>query len=88
MKNSTHYITNTCFVKKFNSGVDDEEFDYHYDKNSRFIKVLEDSDWLFQFTGEQPKKMIKGTVIHVSRLVQHKMIQGTTNLTVQVLEVL
>ena len=60
----------------------------YLDKKSRFLKVLEDSDWHFQFTGEKPKKMIKGTVIHISRLVKHKMIKGTTKLTVQVLEVL
>lgn len=88
MKNSTHYITNNCFVKEFNVNVDDEELSNHRHKKSRFLKVLEDSDWHFQFTGEKPKKMIKGTVIHISRLVKHKMIKGTTKLTVQVLEVL
>jgi len=88
MENSTHYITNTCFIKKLNVNVYDEDLTNHRHKNSRFLKVLEDSDWHFQFVGEEPKKMIKGTVIHISRLVKHKMIQGTTNLTIQVLEVL
>lgn len=86
--NTTQYITQNCFFKEFKISNDDEEFEYHLDKTSRFLKVLNTSDWMFQFKDVAPQKMTKGMVIHISKKIKHKMIKGTTNLSVQVLEVL
>ena len=86
--NTAHYITHNCFFKEFNLNDDDEELEYHLDNTSRFVKVLNSSGWMFQFQNCEAQKMTKGMVIHISKKIKHKMIKGTTNLSVQVLEVL
>lgn len=86
--NTSHYITHNCFIKELSLSNDDTELEYHLDKTSRFVRVLNSSDWLFQFQNCKARKMTKGMVIHVSKRIKHKMIKGTTNLMVQVLEVL
>jgi len=85
--NTTQYITQSCFFKEFEIINDDYELEYHLDKCSSFVKVINNSDWMFQFKNYAPQKMTKGLVIHISKKIKHKMIKGTTNLTIQVLEV-
>jgi hypothetical protein len=80
------YITKNCFLKVFSINAKDEEYNYHLDPNSRLIKVLEGTGWSIKFKNRTAKQIGPGSVIHISKRVIHKLIKGTSNLKVQVLE--
>jgi len=80
------YITKNCFLKVFSVNEKDEEYNYHLDANSRLMKVLEGTGWSIKFKNKTAKQIGPGSVIHISKRAIHKLIKGTSNLKVQVLE--
>lgn len=81
-----NYITSNCFIKEFLIQGQDSEYSYHKDSTSRIMKVLEGEGWCIKFKNREPKQITPGTVIHISKQVIHKLVKGTSNLKVQVLE--
>ena len=77
---------NTVFEKKITLAGFDEELDWHTDGATRFMKVIEGVGWHFQFEGESPKEIGPGTSIHINKNSIHKLIKGSTDLKVRIIE--
>jgi len=71
-------------VRTFSQDIDEDELVWHRDKKDREIKVLEETDWMFQFDNELPQ-IIKD-VIFIPKNTYHRVIKGTNNLNITILE--
>lgn len=75
---------NNLVVRTFSQDIDEDELVWHRDKKDREIKVLEETDWMFQFDNELPQ-IIKD-VIFIPKNTYHRVIKGTNNLNITILE--
>lgn len=74
--------TNDHLVREFNSTTDKEELVWHRDREDRKVTVLQDTDWQFQFDNELPIPLYKGLELFIPKGVYHRVLKGTTTLTV------
>lgn len=70
--------------RKFTHDVDDSELVWHRDRNDREVKVLESTDWEFQLEDSIPQQL-KDTIF-IPKETYHRLIKGTGNLNVRILE--
>jgi quercetin dioxygenase-like cupin family protein len=86
--------TNTQTNKKENvfeteiplTSIDHIELDWHTDGKTRFMQVLEGVGWKFQFKDEPAREVGPGTSIHINKNSIHKLIKGSTDLKVRIVE--
>lgn len=73
-------------VRVFNHDVETEELVWHRDKKDRKVTVLNDTDWKFQMDNEIPLDMKKNITIFIPKETYHRVIKGTTDLIVEIIE--
>ncbi len=81
------YISDTEWIREFDPFItESEEYVWHRDYNDRTVTVLEGSGWQFQVDNELPVLINKGDEIFIPKLVYHRLIPGTTNLKIKIIE--
>jgi len=75
---------NNLIVRTFSQNIDDDELVWHRDEKDREVTVLEETDWQFQFDNELPQ-LLKD-VIFIPKNTYHRVIKGTGELNLQILE--
>ena len=86
MKPYQEVINNNSRLREFKVDVDDDELKWHRDKNDRYVTILEGENWQFQRDNELPLALQKGDVIFISREIYHRVIKGTTDLLISIIE--
>lgn len=87
MKTDTNkHITQEGITRIFNTKINNDELEWHRDKRTRFVKVLDGEGWKIQFDKELPKDIIPGTTIHINKNSYHRMLKGRTDLVVRIVE--
>lgn len=84
MKPYTQTHNDSIIHRKFTQDIDDSELVWHRDERDRQVTVLQETDWLFQFDNEIPK-VLKDTIF-IPRNTYHRLIKGTEDLMIQILE--
>lgn len=79
-------IDESSFIRKFDQDVEPIELVWHRDERDRVVKVLEGEGWSFQFDNEIPRKLQKGDIVEINKMVYHRVIKGDTNLVLEVYE--
>ena len=59
-----------------------EELKWHCDEEDRYVELIEESDWEFQFDDDLPIRFPKRLII--PRMVWHRVIKGNGDLKVAV----
>ena len=72
--------------RNFSQDIDESELIWHMDKEDRYVKVLNESDWGFQMDNELPIKIEKGNVIEIPPYQYHRIIKGKGDLVVRIWE--
>lgn len=72
-------------IRRFDPDMPEHLFKWHWDREDRVIEVLEDNDWRFQYDNEMPIPMLTGVDIKIPAGVIHRVIKGTTPLSVKIL---
>lgn len=72
-------------IRHFDPSYPEHLFKWHWDEEDRTIEVLEDSDWRFQYDNEMPIPMLVGVDIKIPAGVIHRVIRGTTPLSIKIL---
>ena len=72
-------------MRHFDSSYPEHLFKWHWDEEDRTIEVLEDNDWRFQYDNEMPIPMLAGVDINIPAGTIHRVIKGTTALSVKIL---
>jgi len=75
---------NNLIVRTFSQNISEDELVWHRDENDREVTVLQETDWKFQFDNEVPQ-LLKD-VIFIPKNTYHRVIKGTGELNLQILE--
>ena len=75
---------NNLIERTFSSETDPESLVWHRDREDRQVTVLQETDWQFQFDNEIPQ-LLKD-VIFIPKNTYHRVIKGTGELNLQILE--
>jgi hypothetical protein len=71
-------------IRTFEPKYPDHLYKWHSDPEDRIIKVLEDSDWRFQYDNELPTPLLAGIDIKIPKGTIHRIIKGTTKLKIKI----
>jgi hypothetical protein len=71
-------------VRTFSQDIDEEELVWHRDRQDRQVTILGKTDWQFQFDNELPQ--VLKDVIFIPKNTYHRLIKGTGELNLQILE--
>ena len=86
MKPYQEVINNNSRSREFKIDIDSNELTWHKDEKDRYVTILEGKDWEFQLDNELPLELKKGDCIFIPRQTYHRVIKGTTDLTIQIQE--
>ena len=76
---------NTIY-RNFSQDIDESELIWHRDKEDRYVKVLNESDWGFQMDNELPRTLKEGDIITIPSKVYHRAIKGNGDLVIKIKE--
>ena len=71
-------------IRIFDPEYPEHLYKWHSDPEDRIVEILTDSDWRFQFDNEIPIPMLAGDVIKIPQGVIHRIIRGSTVLTIKI----
>lgn len=77
---------NNFFIRTFDENLIDHELIWHRDKKNREITVLNGMNWKFQYDNSLPFILKIGDRIHVPAETYHRLIKGTTALSLKIIE--
>ena len=84
MKPYTQVKSNDIIERIFTPDIEEEELVWHRDEKDREVRVIGDTDWMFQFDNEIPQ-LLKN-VIFIPRNTYHRVIKGTGELNIVIQE--
>ncbi len=70
--------------RKFTQDIDEQELVWHRDRNDREVQVVGQTDWMFQLEDEIPQ--VLKDVIFIPKDTYHRLIKGTGELNVHIIE--
>jgi len=72
--------------RRFSKFCNTNELVWHRDLKDRYVKVLNRSDWKFQYDNELPIDLTKEKIIFIPKMHYHRIIKGTTDLEIAIKE--
>ena len=72
--------------RTFTTDVVSEELSWHRDREDRIVKVISETDWLFQFDEQLPIRLYKNQELRIPKNTFHRVIKGKTDLVVEIME--
>ena len=75
MKPYTQVKSNDIIERIFTPDIEEEELVWHRDEKDREVRVIGDTDWMFQFDNDLPISFRHP--IYISKGVIHRVIKGT-----------
>lgn len=69
-------------IRVFKSDTIIEELKWHWDEEDRYVELIEESDWKFQFDDSLPIQFPKKLII--PRMMWHRVIKGNGDLKVSI----
>ena len=70
--------------RKFTQDIDEQELVWHRDRNDREVKIIGETDWMFQLEDEIPQQL-KDTIF-IPKETYHRLIKGTGELNILIQE--
>ena len=77
-------VNDNVVIREFQEGIDSDEMKWHWDREDRIVKVLEDTDWQFQMDNQLPIQMKKDVEIFIPKGSWHRVIKKYGNLVVKI----
>ena len=79
-------LSDGSFIRVFNHQAEEHLFKWHKDDKPRVIRIINETDWKFQFDDGMPFEVYRNQHIAVPSDYYHRVIPGTTPLWVQITE--
>ena len=73
-------------TRKFSPSVNSEELVWHRDRRDRIITIVEGNNWKLQMDNELPVTLKPGDSFSIPKNTYHRVIKGTSDLVVTILE--
>lgn len=86
MKPYNQTIRGNKILREFAHDTDSHELVWHRDKKDRYVKVLEGNGWKFQLDNSLPINLTEGQTIFIPKEVYHRILKGSDNLKIQIIE--
>lgn len=91
MKNNSHVPAKQTtdgnkIIRTFSHDVPKDELKWHWDEKDRKIKILNVNDWYLQFDNQMPEKLVEGQTLFIKAGDWHRVIKGTTDLKIEIVE--
>jgi hypothetical protein len=81
-------IDDCSWIRTFDPQVaENDEYVWHRDYEDRIVEVLEGCNWKFQFDNQLPFLINKGDVLHIQKMIYHRIIPSEEKLTIKITEV-
>lgn len=74
------------FRRVFEQHVHDDELVWHRDRKDRTVLVIESNGWKYQADNKLPVELKPGDTLHINALEYHRIIKGSGNLVVEIVE--
>ena len=76
---------NSDVIKRtFSKSVNENELEWHRDKEDRIVIPINENDWYIQFDNELPQSLEPGKIIHIPKGLIHRLIKGKSNLSISI----
>jgi hypothetical protein len=75
-------LSDTGVIRTFRETLDNEELKWHWDDEDRYVELIDESDWEFQFDDALPIKFPKRLII--PRMMWHRVIKGKGDLKIAI----
>ena len=75
-------VSENEIIREFKEKYPDHLYKWHSDPEDRLIKVLEDSDWKFQYDNDIPTPLLTGIDIKIPKGTIHRIIPGKSQLKI------
>ena len=72
--------------RTFSHDVPENELVWHRDREDRIVLPLNENDWMVQFDNELPTKLMVGEEYFIPKNVYHRVIKGSGDLMVEIIE--
>jgi quercetin dioxygenase-like cupin family protein len=86
MKPYQEILNGNSRLREFKLDIDNDELKWHRDKKDRYVTILEGENWQFQKDNELPLALQKGDTIFIPKETYHRVIKGTTDLLITIIE--
>ena len=73
-------------TRTFAENINPSELEWHRDKEDRVVKAVNENDWMIQFDNDLPRKINLNEEITIPKETFHRVIKGTTDLVVEIIE--
>lgn len=71
-------------VRTFSESVEDSDLKWHWDNEDRFVTVLHETDWKFQYDNNLPQSLKPGKKLYIPKGEWHRLIKGTGDLKLSI----
>jgi len=72
--------------RTFNEDADESELCWHRDAEDRTVQVLEGSGWCLQLDNSLPMSLVPGREYFIPKHVYHRLIKGSSDLKVEIVQ--
>jgi len=78
------HLAGNVYIRRFSQDANPDWLKWHWDEQKRVVRVIKDSDWMFQYDNELPIKLTKGTTVTIPEGKYHRVIKGSTSLELEI----
>lgn len=72
-------------IREFSKDTNNEDLNWHRDRENRHVKVISGSEWYIQFENELPRLMPEGFSFIINKNKWHRIInKNSSNLTLRI----
>jgi len=68
----------------FSPDISDGELKWHWDEESRFVKIIDGIGWRIQIDNHLPIDLVPGEMFFIQKGAWHRIIKGKTKLVVEI----
>lgn len=71
-------------LRTFSESVEESDLKWHWDEEDRFVTVLHETDWKFQYDNQLPENLKPGKTLYIPKGEWHRLIKGTGDLKLSI----
>jgi hypothetical protein len=71
-------------IRVFSPDISDGELKWHWDEESRFVKIIDGIGWRIQIDNHLPIDLVPGEMFFIQKGAWHRIIKGKTKLVVEI----
>ncbi len=79
-------VGDSYVIREFGDDIDPIELMWHRDDEDRVVKVLNETDWYFQYDNQLPIPLKENASLKIARHDWHRVIKGTTKLRLKIVK--